>query len=330
MLRVSTRLFSERGHRQSYLSILTEALGAHGLELSPPCNSARADFFPMIEDNILQFAATAVVSSIRRRPCVGLLFRPSECLRADRPKYLIKGLLFRCLKSLPFVSILTILPFSVDNRFAQVATAWIHDPQLWDLDPGSARSERSELADEVTNAAQGRKTVVALGAQNRIKGFDYFARLWCEKPSVREKFFFVAAGKVSPESSAWSSTLSQSGGLVLDRHLSDEEFLGLYGAADLVWSCYAPDYNQASGIFGRAFQLQKQTIVREGSHLVRLGAELQHPVVAIPYDDTNEAVHRILSLAPSEESATPVTQRIRAMRDRDLEVLISAFNGRLS
>src|SRR4051812_39711386 len=76
MLRVSTRVFSEKGHRQSYLSVLNEALAAHGFELSAPSNSARADFFPMIEDSVIRFAVAALVSSIRGRPCVGLLFRP--------------------------------------------------------------------------------------------------------------------------------------------------------------------------------------------------------------------------------------------------------------
>ncbi|WP_157158867.1 hypothetical protein [Bradyrhizobium genomosp. III] len=239
----------------------------------------------------------------------------------------MKGLLFRLLKKLPSVYILTILPFSVEKAFARIATGWIHDPQLWDLPDRSQGPTDTELKDRIAQAARGRDLVVALGVQNRIKGFDFFARLWCEKASLREKYLFVAAGRVAAESAGWATKLTESGGIVVNRFISDEELLSLYEIGHVIWACYAPDYNQASGIFGRSFQLAKQTIVREGSHLAPLAAELEHPVLAIPFNDIDESTRCFLSNTPVQRSNEHVAERIYAMRDRDISVLISAFNG---
>lgn len=326
-MEISTHVFSNEGHRQSYLSILSGYLTAHGLTFTPPHKSAAASFFPMIEDNVPRFVVAAIICSIRKKPCVGLLFRPSECLRTDSLKYRFKGLLFRLLKKLPSVSVLTILPFSVEQAFAEVATGWIYDPQLWDLpdqDPGPIDTE---LKDRIARAAQGRKLVIALGVQNRIKGFEFFARLWCEKASLRERYLFVAAGKVAIESADLAVKLTECGGIIVNRFISDEELLSLYEIGDVIWACYAPDYNQASGIFGRSFQLAKNTIVRRGSHLVPLAAELGHPVLPIPFDENDEAANFLLSHSPIQRPNEHVAETICSMRDRDIRVLISAFNG---
>lgn len=52
--------------------------------------------------------------------------------------------------------------------------------------------------------------------------------------------------------------------LAEDRIVTDDEILRLYKVADLAWCCYAPDYDQASGVFGRALQTGVEPVVREG------------------------------------------------------------------
>ena len=44
-------------------------------------------------------------------------------------------------------------------------------------------------------------------------------------------------------------------------------FVSLMRQADLLWCCYNPIYDQSSGIFGRAIQIGRPTIVRKGSCL---------------------------------------------------------------
>jgi len=61
--------------------------------------------------------------------------------------------------------------------------------------------------------------------------------------------------------------------------ISDEELFSLYGCADYIWCKYALSNEISSGIFGRAYQLGKVAIVREGSYLDSLAQHIIHPTV---------------------------------------------------
>jgi hypothetical protein len=228
---------------------------------------------------------------------------------------------------LPNVRIISILPFSLEPRIARVANAWIYDPQLWDLSyfalPNSERFSR--LTGEIALAAKGRPVVLALGAQNRIKGFEFFAQLWCGQAAIREKFLFLAAGKVAPECVSFALELADAGGFVMDRHIEDDEFLSLYRCADVVWSCYAPIYDQASGIFGRAVQLGVPAVVRERSFLDRQARELEHPTLGLQFGDATAAVNRLQSWAPSRPSAADLCMRVARMRELSEAVIGEAI-----
>ena len=86
------------------------------------------------------------------------------------------------------------------------------------------------------------------------------------------------------------------GGVFVDRQLRDDEILPIYAMADVVWTCYRPDYDQSSGIFGRAIQLDKPTIVRRESYLAVLQAGLGKQGYAVPYADPPAAVAALRSM----------------------------------
>jgi hypothetical protein len=217
----------------------------------------------------------------------------------------------------------TIIPFSVDPRFAQVATDWIDDPQLWDLSviEFSPTPSAGELSKRVRDSAGGREVVLALGGQSRTKGFDFFSRLWCSSKDIREKFLLCAAGAVAPESEAAKEKMLAAGGLVIDKRLETSESLNLYKYASLVWSCYARNYNQGSGVFSRAVQFGVPTIIRSGSYLEKLAAEYNHPYLEVPFDDLEQTMALLLGWHFEHREPVSIRERVNASRERTKKIL---------
>ena len=98
--------------------------------------------------------------------------------------------------------------------------------------------------------------------------------------SIRDAFLFASGGKVDESLAGTAERLARAGGLVCNRLISDEEMLDFYSRADLIWCVYAPDYDQASGILGRAMQLGIPVAVREGSLIERLCEMENHGFLA--------------------------------------------------
>jgi len=327
--KVALKSYSKIGHRTSYEQVLATALRDAGFDLDPSATGTVADFFPMLDDNKTAFCWKAVTNWVRGKPTVGLFFRPAECFLTTSLKYRFKRTLFGGLRRLPGTEIITILPFALDERFSTIATGWIHDAQFWDLDYLAPAPHTSEIAERVRTVARDRRVVVALGGQNQIKGFDFFCNLWIGAPQLHEKFLFVAAGKIAPGLEELSAKVSSSGGLIFDRSISDEELISLYKTADLVWSCYAPNYNQSSGILGRAFQLGKPSLVREGSYLVTFSELLGHPALSLPYGQVELASTRLSLWKPELPDGASISRKVEEMRGRDLKLLAEAFGRRL-
>lgn len=287
-------------------------------------------FFLMIEAYPLTFTLAAVCGFLFNIPVAGLLFRPAEAVRRNRPKYLIKNLLLRLLRRLPNTKVLSMLPFTLDPRFAEVAAEWLHDPQLWDqpsLYP-DAHHAVSPLQEDVRFAAAGRRVIVALGAQERIKGFDYLVDIWLQSPELRQEYLVVVAGKVRRSSAAAAAAFATGGGLLIDRWINNDEMFALYRSADLIWVCYAPDYDQASGFFGRAFQMGVPAVVREGSFSDKISGTFGYQIVSIPYDNAADAAAHLLAARPVVSEQSVIAAQVAAMAARAKQVLETAIGCR--
>ncbi|RAK52634.1 hypothetical protein DJ018_10545 [Phenylobacterium deserti] len=228
----------------------------------------------------------------------------------------------RVLKRWPGVSVISILPADVEPAVISVATDWIYDPQLWDL-PTVGASVMSAMAVEIREAAGDRTVVVALGAQNEDKGFHQFVEIWRSSEQLRERFLFVAAGKVASESKGMADEFVRAGGLLRDGFVSDEDMAGAYAVADLMWSCYGPQYNQASGIFGRAVQRAVPVVVRRNSYVEAQARRFGFPNLSLDWTEAREAAAKLLGWSPPDRPNT--ANLVAGMRARSLKALTQSL-----
>ena len=123
----------------------------------------------------------------------------------------------------------------------------------------------SSLIEEVQRKAQGKPVVVAIGRQDKDKGFDVFIESAIASKQSGNKVQYVFGGMVSKIDKDLVSSFIQAGGIAFDRRVTDEEIIQLYTVADFVWCYYSAKYDQASGILGRAVQFGIPAIVRDKS-----------------------------------------------------------------
>lgn len=231
-------------------------------------------FFATIDDDYAGFIAVAILRAIQRKPTTGLFLRPLQCFRTERPIiYPMKRRAFRWLCKLPRLRLLSIIPHDIRPELAEVSNDWIHDPQMWDLWlDGPPILPDTDLSQQVDAARNGRKVMIFIGGANLRKGFDGFvARAEAEAANI----LFVSAGRISPDCAHLAAKLRKLGMIVEDRFVTDDEILSLYKVADYAWCCYAPDYDQASGVFGRALQTGVEPVVRKESVLADVVVSMQ-------------------------------------------------------
>jgi hypothetical protein len=318
---------SNDGHRSDYVDCLSRLFT---IDRRPPgiasVFSARPALVPSIEESLAIYALVALVRAILGRRTVGLLLRPGPVVTRQSLRHRLKGLILRVLRRVPRVHTLTILPFTVEPGFAAIADGWIYDLQLWDLTVGvgagtTADAHASTLGSDVRAIANGRPVCSALGRQVRDKGFDWFADLYVASPALRQAALFVVGGRISADLQDRRQALEQAGGHVCDRLISNRELLDLYAVSDLVWCAYAPDYDQASGILGRATQMGIPVVVRSGSLIHRLCTLEGFPHVAIDA----EADGRQLAAPPPRDDPDAATARARRFAAASIRQLRQAL-----
>ena len=259
------------GHRAAYVRQFTDLFEGWSWDVTLVRHWAgvlfdrRPVLFLMIEESLIGYAAAALWRALLGWRTTGLLFRaPDE--RSMRGR--IKRAILTLLKRSATVTTISIVPFDANPSLAASCDGWIYDPQLWDIE--TAEPPSTLLSDQVGIAAGGRKVLLALGLQNTIKGFDLLCRTWLGSETVRGDWSFVAAGAVDDSLKDLAAEFAGAGGQMIDRFVTDEELNSLYGAADLVWCVYHPSYDQASGVFGRAFQFDVPALVRSDAAISRL------------------------------------------------------------
>lgn len=284
----------EHGHRGQYNAMLARLFHLRRVGFTPAMLLARAPVLcPQIESAPVRFAITSLVRGLLARRTAGFLLRPLPALQGQSLRLRLKRAMLRLLRRTPGVQVLTIVPFAIEPGLAGIAHGWIHDLQNWDLqleaEPLAAPAAQA-LTRDIRARANGRRVCCAIGRQDRDKGFDRFAALYCDSASLREGTLFAFGGKVSPELADSARAFAKRGGFALERFVSDAELAGLYAAADLVWCGYAPDYDQASGILGRALQLGIPVVARPGSVIAAICANEGHPWVELDDGDSWEAL----------------------------------------
>lgn len=314
------------GHRPSYQMILSQALdvepvsGRLGPHRFARLLGARRLIFSTIDDNYFVFLLVSLGRAILGRRTVGIFLRPAQCWTGTRYYHRWKRWVFAALRRIRSIAVLTIVPFPVRPEYALVARDWVHDPQMWDVSAREGGVGDTPLARSLRDAAQGRRILCFVGGVSAIKGIDFLADVAGVDPGFADRCLVAVMGKSDAESSLALKRLAAAGAKIVDRHLSDPELESLYSTADMIWACYRPDYDQASGVFGRAFQSGKLSLVRSGSVIEQYARHVGAGVLPIEYGDAAAVVAAIDAIRETRPNADGARSAM-AMRDQFVETI---------
>lgn len=286
-------------------------------------------FFLTLEGSFGLYCFVCALRTLFWRRTVGLLLRPFPALTGTSFRLRLntsfrlrlKRSLLKGLRHLPCVHTFTILPFSIEYRFSDIADGWIYDPQIWDLTVEERATPGGPLCRDILMVANGRQVCCAVGRQNTEKGFDAFTNIYVNFSALRDTMLFAFGGQVKTEGTGYLPAFSQAGGYVCNRFVTDAELLDIYAAADLIWCVYAPDYDQASGVLGRAAQLGIPVVVRRGSLVQRLCESEGLAHVAI---DSSADWQKLTQIPPREDRRSAAARADR-MREESLNHLREAL-----
>lgn len=330
---------SHAGHHAAYQQFLGRTLAlapASGpLDRAMVRRLVRAErlLFATLDDDVFGFVRTALSRSLRGRPTAGLFLHATSCFEPGA-KGRIKRALFAALKRLPGVSVISILPFERFPRTRAVASAAIADPQLWDqLDEPD--DVDADFVSALAGLAAGRPILAYSGWATPEKDFDFLSRILSADPAFARDICVVAGGRVADPCRAAAERFCANGGILFDRFVTDAEMAALYQVADMMWVCYAPGYDQASGIFGRAVQRGTPVAIRATSTTIAYFCDLlAHPHVRLPEDAAAAAQmlrQRLLAREGGGAAETPAPfderQLLSRWRDDALAILRAALSG---
>lgn len=259
------------GHHLSYLKVLSEVLDAQPSigkisgRIAFRLIRANKVFFGTIDSDYVGFVFIALVRAVLGRSTAGLFIRPLTCIR-QKKKFTqkLKYLLFSLLNKLEKVVAISIIPHYIDAKLEAISRDWIYDPQFWDwqLHQDSRATGISVIEKKILERSEGRDILAFIGSADSHKSFDEFFSYAVNNSA---NLFCVVAGKISEIYKDQAEILKSLGMVVEDRYVSDKEIEAIYRVSSLVWCCYDRNYDQSSGVFGRALQANVKPITREGS-----------------------------------------------------------------
>ena len=294
---------TDSGHKASYAQIFAELLDltpefgdGHG-RCATVRRLVRADrlLFQTLDDDIPVFVATVLLRRLRGRPTAALFLRPHRCFEGALPVQWIKRALFAAIRRGRLATVCVIVPFAQHPAYARIASDWVHDPEAWDLDlriDGGGLPE-TPLSRAMATLAGDRRIVLLPGSFLERKGAALLTALLKNSPELAKQALFFWSGRVGSNAEGLAAAFTEAGGHVVGRYITDAELFSLYGRADAVWACYGPQYDQASGVFGRAVQTGLPVILRRGARLEQMAADTGHVVLALDPADTAEAANTL-------------------------------------
>ncbi|WP_308815725.1 hypothetical protein [Sphingomonas sp. GV3] len=253
-----------------------------------------------LEQYNLRAHLLAIARAVMRRRTCAMVFRSREALVGTKPQTRVKRLLLRVERRLSSIAMLTIVPFDLLPRPETLFRGWLHDPQLWDIAILPAPDEDRGLADRALTMANGRPIIIVIGLLASYKGIDRLAELANDADFCAQYLLVIAGSQIADVKHRFADIANDC--IIEDRHISDGEIYALYEAADYVWSVYAPSYDQASGIFGRALQFGRTPLVRAGSLIEHYAKTLGRETVAVDWEASPSEIARMLSSVPGKRA----------------------------
>jgi hypothetical protein len=266
----------------------------HKIKVWPHLLTRNPVLFPSLDGYLLTFLLVAPIRSLFCSRTVAIWHRPTSSTTGRSVKNYVKRCGARWIKHVPLVAIVSVQRPELEPRIAGLVTDWIYQTFQWH-NPSKmpqAQDDRNDFERTIRLYAGQRAILIYLGLIDRAKGFEFFVEL-IETVCDGDEFAFVAAGTVKHDCADIAKRFINAGGLLIDRHISDCEFLAGAELADWVWTCYRPDNDQYSAIFGLAYQAGSRVIVRNDSFVARMAADLEYPTVEVQYGDAKGAIDTI-------------------------------------
>ncbi|UPW18273.1 hypothetical protein M0C34_18935 [Agarivorans sp. TSD2052] len=287
----------ESGHRIEYIDFCEKKLNGRRCSLLTAMFTRKPVLFLMVEEGFVMYFLVSLLRSLFLRRTSGLVFRGVDVLKSGIMKSGVKKNAMGFTRRIKFINNISIVPFYVEPELESICDEWIYDFQFWDRDvlcKSVGGVACIDLERRIREAANGRKILSAIGKQDKSKGFDSFIALYLSSEKLREKYLFVAAGKVSGFDETQILKFTNSGGLVIDKKISSAELVAMYKVTDVVWAAYSPEYDQSSGVFGRALQYENFVIVRAGSVISKIVKKVKSSYLEVQLEEYDVTVENLL------------------------------------
>lgn len=312
------------GHRENYALTIARILGADVILGRThrgiwDAFTARCLIITTLESAPRLYTLLALFRAAFGRPTTIIATR-SHVPSRGRLQAFARKAAYSSLMSAEPIQLLTISP---PEGLEDGRMGFIEDIEFWDLQPDVFEAPpQSKLADRVATMCAGRQVILVTGTLEVSKGLAFLDAIFERDSALLNRFAIVCAGQVMEPSRIQLESLKNKAIVWEDRFLTRDEMLSLYPLADAVWCCYRPDYDVSSGIFGRAVQFGRPTLVRSGSLISRLRARLG-PGMAFEYGDTEAAA---AALATFEIEPTTARSRYHSA-STSLAARIAAHHG---
>lgn len=286
----------ETGHRKDYMSFCDTCLGGQkSTNLYKEVFFNKKIFFLMIEEMFLAYVLISVIRNLIGLNTYGITFRANTVFNDRSIRSSLKKFLMSILKKLKRVKTISIIPFYIDERLENVCDGWIYDFQFWDMklfEDKYKNFRNIDFEQKILKISNGRKIVCALGKQSIVKGFEDF----CDKyqDALKEDYLFISAGEIIDIDEINIEHYKESGVHIINRKISNKELFSLYSISNFIWGCYKPNYDQSSGILGRALQFKKPIIVRKNSVAEKICISENSAHISIDLDINPKSLKREL------------------------------------
>lgn len=292
------------GHRKEYIDFIKNHFKSYESNAFNAVITKDTSLFLMIEENFALFCFTAFFRAICKKKTAGLLFRPKPALTSKLLKHKVKKIMLKFLKKFRYIGIYTISSHKIFPEYKQISNACIYDFQFYDLDKKFDSSHHSSDIDKYLNTEK--KIILSIGFQDSYKQPDKFIKLINDN-RLREKYLFVLAGK-QPNEIMDIETFKEKGGVVINDYLDESDFNFLLNKSDFLWAYYSSDYDQSSGVAGRAIQLKKQLITRKDSVIDCICAYHAIPTISVNEQDL---VHQLISANKVNYESKEITREMK-------------------
>ncbi len=214
-------------------------------------------------DDYLVFAlCMSVLRVLLLRRTQLVTIRAEHTLDRGGAKAAVKWVLYRLLRDLPLVHIVSIMPHRIEPRLTRLTNASIYDPAFFELveSRGNARNPNNEDLPLGQLPAE----VVFLGVLSETRNVRVFLDLFGAREGIVSKVYGRRAANLTDDA------LANPGHVIVNEgHLDDSSFARILATAQSVWCAFTPDYDNFSGVFCNAARFGTPVWLTEGSRLCR-------------------------------------------------------------